>query len=64
MSFLEQTLQLPNSYAKSLNAVHQFKHCSKCDSDKPPEGGVQMSREKWYCAKCWTVKVTAQKKKP
>ena len=50
----------------SLNGIqpqtHQFKQCDKCQQDKPPEGGIQMSLNKWYCAGCWTNKVTRRPK--
>jgi hypothetical protein len=64
MSFVKNPLQLPNSYSQDRIAVHKFKHCGKCNEDRPPEGGVQMSRDKWYCVKCWTVRSTSPKKKP
>ena len=37
----------------SKQPIHQFKQCGKCQQDKPPEGGIQMSLNKWYCAGCW-----------
>jgi len=37
--------------------MHQFKQCDKCEQDKPPEGGIQMSLNKWYCAGCWANRV-------
>ena len=42
----------------SKQPIHQHKHCNKCDDIKPPEGGIQMSPSKWYCAPCWTKRVT------
>ena len=38
--------------------THQFKQCGKCEQDKPPEGGVQMSHTKWHCVVCWANRVT------
>jgi late competence protein required for DNA uptake (superfamily II DNA/RNA helicase) len=41
----------------SLNGTpsnsHQMKFCDKCETKQPPEGGVQMSVGRWYCASCW-----------
>ena len=37
--------------------VHQTKECNKCNEMKVPEGGIQMSQNKWYCAGCWAHKV-------
>jgi hypothetical protein len=42
--------------------LHKFKTCSKCEIDKPPEGGVQMTREKWVCVYCWTLRATRNAK--
>jgi len=36
---------------------HQFKFCGKCESEKPPEGGIDMG-QKWICGPCWTRRVT------
>ena len=36
--------------------VHQHKLCDKCETTKPPEGGIQMSPSKWYCARCWATR--------
>ena len=50
----------------SLNDIqpqmHQFKQCGKCDESKPPEGGIQMSLNKWYCAGCWANKTLRRPK--
>ncbi len=32
-----------------------LKFCSKCKSDRPPAGGVQRTREKWHCGRCWRL---------
>ena len=42
--------------------VHQNKLCDKCEILKPPEGGIQMSPSKWYCAHCWTKRTLARSK--
>jgi len=36
--------------------MHRFKLCSKCNQEKPPEGGIEMSATRWICAACWTHK--------
>ena len=50
----------------SLNGIqlqtHQFKQCDKCTQQKPPEGGIQMGLNKWYCAGCWANKATRRPK--
>jgi hypothetical protein len=48
-----------NGFAKqqltigSKQPVHQHKECNNCNEMKPPEGGIQLSHTKWYCAACW-----------
>ena len=32
--------------------------CSRCDTYKPKDGGVQLSQTKWVCGKCWRLKAT------
>lgn len=44
----------------SKQPLHQHKLCNKCESMKPPEGGIQMSPNKWHCARCWTKRVTVR----
>ena len=34
-------------------APEPTKFCSKCQSDRPLPGGVQLTREKWRCGHCW-----------
>ena len=50
MSFLKQGIDLPQTPRHS----HQFKFCTKCSQDKPPEGGIEMGPTRWVCATCWT----------
>jgi hypothetical protein len=38
-------------------STHRFKLCSKCDTDKPPEGGIE-NGHKWICQSCWLKKIT------
>ena len=45
----------------SRQPVHQYKLCNKCEEVKPPEGGIQMSPNRWHCALCWTKRVTIDK---
>jgi len=44
------------------NNMHKFKHCGKCEQEKPPEGGIQMNPNKWYCASCWATRATRRPK--
>jgi len=38
-------------------STHKFKLCAKCDTDKPPEGGIEIGH-KWMCQSCWLKKIT------
>ena len=38
---------------KNNDRTHQFKYCDKCETMKPPEGGIQMKPGRWLCANCW-----------
>lgn len=51
--FVKQQLEIG-----SKQPIHQLKECNKCNEIKPPEGGIQMSPSKWYCAGCWTNRAT------
>ena len=42
----------------SKQPLHKYKLCNKCEETKPPEGGIQMSPNRWYCAHCWTRRAT------
>jgi hypothetical protein len=55
MSFVKQQLDIG-----SKQPIHQLKHCDKCETMKPPEGGIQMNPSKWYCAHCWTKRVVVR----
>jgi hypothetical protein len=38
----------------TLRSSGQFRFCTgKCQSEKPPEGGVETSPGKWRCGACW-----------
>jgi hypothetical protein len=39
--------------------VHKLKFCTKCQEDKPPEGGVDMG-SKWNCQLCWVRRSTGK----
>ena len=30
-----------------------MKHCSECNRDRLPEGGIFLSATRWLCAECW-----------
>lgn len=60
MSFVRSQLSLPRNTPKQ--PVHQFKYCTKCYSNRPPEGGVEMGPGKWLCANCWTIRATRTRK--
>lgn len=55
MSFVTQQVSIG-----SRQPVHQHKMCSKCESMRPPEGGINMSPTKWICAVCWTKRATTR----
>jgi hypothetical protein len=45
------------SLAGSPTNAAPMKLCQgACKSDKPPEGGVQLTPAKWVCAGCWVAK--------
>lgn len=38
----------------TLRGSSQFRFCTgKCQGEKPPEGGVEISQGKWRCGACW-----------
>ena len=40
--------------AIALREPSRFRFCSgKCQSDRPPEGGVELSPGRWRCGICW-----------
>lgn len=41
---------------------HQLRFCDKCERKQPPEGGIQMSPGRWYCASCWIKRNSKGKK--
>lgn len=42
----------------SNQPVHRYKLCNKCEEQRPPEGGIQMSQAKWHCASCWATRAS------
>jgi len=38
-------------------STNKFKLCTKCDTSKPPEGGIEMGT-KWNCQSCWNRRIT------
>ncbi len=61
MSFVKNHLRI-SEYTPAKQLAHQYKLCSKCETMKPPEGGVEMGPGRWRCASCWTVRATRTKK--
>jgi hypothetical protein len=43
--------------------LHPLKFCDKCETKRPPEGGIQMGVGRWYCASCWLKRNHKEKKK-
>lgn len=33
--------------------MNKLLHCTCCDRDRVPEGGVQLGPQRWFCAACW-----------
>lgn len=60
MSFVKNQIMLPNTVTRERNA-QVFKLCSKCEKEKPPEGGIDMNPTRWICAACWVTRVTRRK---
>ena len=59
MSFVKQQINLKGNVTQP---AHRFKFCDKCETQKPPEGGMDMGRERWICAVCWTRRAAVRKK--
>jgi len=41
----------------ATHSTNKFKLCAKCETMKPPEGGIDMG-SKWNCQSCWTKRIT------
>jgi len=48
---------MPSIDMGAVHSTHKFKFCTKCDTPKPPEGGVEMGT-KWNCQSCWLKRIT------
>jgi hypothetical protein len=48
---------MPSIDMGSTFSTHKFKFCTKCDTDKPPEGGIE-NGHKWICQSCWLKRIT------
>jgi len=48
-----------HAHLTSENRMHKFKFCAKCQTEKPPEGGIDMG-SKWHCQTCWNRRVTTK----
>ena len=48
---------MPQIDLGSTFSTHRFKLCTKCDTSKPPEGGIE-NGQKWICQSCWLKKTT------
>ena len=46
----------------SSRNVQPLRLCDKCETKKPPEGGVQRGSGRWYCAVCWMKRNSKGKK--
>jgi hypothetical protein len=55
----ESALMMPPIQMGLVNPVHKLKFCTKCQADKPPEGGVDMGA-KWNCQLCWVRRITGK----
>lgn len=60
MSFANNPLQLNGR----LQPVHKMRHCSGCNKDRTPEGGIDLGPNKWRCYSCWTRRTVSGSKKP
>jgi hypothetical protein len=47
----------------SSRNTQPLKLCDKCETKKPPEGGVQIRAGRWYCKACWIKKISGGAKK-
>jgi hypothetical protein len=57
MSFAANQISLRGSHING----QPFKLCHRCEERRAPEGGVQASPHRWYCAVCWVDKMKAKK---
>lgn len=50
---------MPSIDMGATHSTHKFKLCTKCDTAKPPEGGIEMGA-KWICQACWNKRITGK----
>ena len=48
---------MPSIDLGATHSTNKFKFCAKCETMKPPEGGIDMG-SKWNCQSCWTKRIT------
>lgn len=48
---------MPQIDLGATESANRFKLCDKCDTSKPPEGGIEMGT-RWYCQSCWLKRIT------
>ena len=50
---------MPQIDIGASHGSHKFKLCTKCETEKPPEGGIEMG-VKWICQSCWNKRITGK----
>ena len=50
---------MPSLDMGATHSAHKFKLCTKCETAKPPEGGIEMGI-KWICQACWNKRITGK----
>jgi hypothetical protein len=50
---------MPSLDMGATHSAHKFKLCTKCETAKPPEGGIEMG-SKWICQVCWNKRITGK----
>ena len=48
---------MPQIDLGATESANRFKFCNRCDTMKPPEGGIEMGH-RWNCQSCWLKKIT------
>jgi len=46
-----------------LKLTPRLKRCSRCNTDREPQGGCQVTVDKWVCGKCWRPSLHTQRLK-
>lgn len=59
MSFVKHQITLGAQHKQPL---HTYKTCSKCEQQRIPEGGIELSPGKWICAACWAKRASRKYK--